>query len=158
MHPPQTHSGRRQHQQWPTLLSPRRPPQRARSVSVPLVVVGPSSARPLIHHCLRSDARETIHILTRARQPQPFLVSQHPQCRTTCMSSQRLSRPLVARTSPATPAGLFPSCLSPPDGCLSVPKLTFGNRSRKVRCQQVPGQDKASPPSFCGPSARSTFT
>ena len=78
--------------------------------------------------------------------------SRPPPCRTRSTSSQRPSPRQENKTQPATPAGPSPSL--PPYADVPISLL----RARKVKCNQIPGQDKVrpSPPSPRTPLISST--
>lgn len=75
------------------------------------------------------------HTLTPMPQPS---ISLPPPCRTSSMSSPKLSRPPANKTPPATPAGLSFRAF-----CRSHATVAHSrSRARKVKCNQLPGQDK----------------
>lgn len=116
---------------WTAQTSTRRPPARARPPSVRVLPVHPAHTSPDL------------------TLSQPSISPPLP-CRTRSTSWRRLCHRPGSRTPPAMPAGPYPAPLC---AFIRRPIVICLHRARKVKCNQVPGQDKVrrarrNPPAF----------
>ena len=106
-----------------------------------------SRARPARRHSVRLRYPAVASTISSCRidltRLQPS-ISPLPPCRIRFTSSQRLCPLPASRTLPATPAG--PYMRSQPASSLDPTRTRSIHRARKVKCNQVPGQDKVRHP------------